>query len=95
MIARRVHFAQLHDERVLCRHNDMVALGLDELPEKSFAAAVGVMIGRVNKVPSSRQEGVEDAFRLVLTGAQPQSSPKVMMPKQSSDTRRPLLPSNR
>jgi hypothetical protein len=46
MIARRVHFAWLHDERVLRRHDDMVTFGLDELLEESFAPAVSIIFPR-------------------------------------------------
>ena len=37
-IARSIHFARLHDERVLRRDHHMLTLGLDELPEESLLA---------------------------------------------------------
>jgi hypothetical protein len=54
----------------------MVTLGLEELPEEAFAAAVGIRVGGVEKVPPGRQERVEDPLRLVLTGTPAPVFPK-------------------
>jgi hypothetical protein len=78
-------------ERVLgCKH-PMVALVRDQLADDALAGSVGVEVCGVDEIASGLGVCLEDAGALDLA-PQPQSSPKVIAPRQSSESRRPARP---
>ena len=79
---------------VLGRQDDAVPVVRHELAQKLFAGAVRVVVGGVDEVAARLEEGVVDLAALFLRGTPAPSSPKVIVPRHSSDTRRPLLPSS-
>ena len=70
--------------------HDAVALGsmpADVVSDDLLGMPFGIGIGRIDEVAAELEEGLR-------AGAPPQSSPKVIAPRQRGETRRPELPSD-
>ena len=72
-----------------------IAVPCKKFAEERLARAVGVEVGGIDEVAARLAEGVYISRETSLLAPQPQSSPKVIVPRQSSETRRPLCPNSR
>ena len=81
-----------HGQRVLGGHDPAVAVGSEEAADDLLGLALVVLVGGVDEVAARLGERGEDAVALLLVGAEAPASPKLMVPRQISETRRPLGP---
>src|SRR5882762_5897302 len=69
-------------------------MALHELTQEFLACAISVEIRRVNEVSACLAVGTMTFCASAFGDPHPDSSPKVMVPSDASETRSPLLPSN-
>src|SRR6266446_6315025 len=75
--------------------NHARAVSFDELAKERLARAVGVNVSSVNEIAADSRKALYTFCASSLGAPQPQSSPKVMVPRANSDTRNPDLPRSR
>ena len=97
MIAARVGIAFASEERVFGGDDKVVAIGFNEFAEEALALALVVLVGGVDEVAAASAKPSKIFRDSSFDVARPQScqtSPKVMVPRQSSETRSPLFPNS-
>jgi hypothetical protein len=94
VIAAGVEVAVADVERVLGADDEVIPVGRQQVAEDRLGGAVGVLVGRVDEGAAGLGEQLELLGALPAGAPQPQSVPKVMVPRATSLTRRPELPSN-
>ena len=85
------------EECVFGGDDKVVSIGFKEFTEERLASALVVFVGGVDEIAPGRREAVKDFLDSSFDVARPQSrqtSPKVIVPRQSSETRSPLFPSS-
>jgi hypothetical protein len=67
-------------------------MSFEKLTEKGLARPIRVDVGGINEIAARFPKSVIDFFRVVFGRAPAQSSPKVIVPRQNSETRNPDFP---
>jgi hypothetical protein len=67
-------------------------MSFEKLAEKGLTGALRVNVGGINEVTAHFPKSVIDFFASFSDEPQPQSSPKVIVPRQNSETRSPDFP---
>jgi hypothetical protein len=94
VVAAGVEVAVADVERVLGADHEVIPVGGQQVAEDRLGGAVGVLVGRVDEGAAGLGEQLELPGAFARRRPQPQSVPKVMVPRATSLTRRPELPSN-